>query len=106
MTYTPKIVVNLVHLKNNILFSLVFIPLQKAVPAIFAHSPQFERALATQIIMLAPIAPFFAAELWSGFVSAPGRLNFAEEILWDKSVSEQKWPETDMNYNLDLVCEV
>lgn len=52
------------------------------------------------------MAPFFASELWSGFVSAPGRLNDSEEIRWDKSVCDQMWPEADMNYNLDLVCEV
>lgn len=65
---------------------------------------QFERALATQIILLAPIAPHFASELWSGFISAPNRLG--SEIKWDKLVLEQDWPEVDMNYNLDLVCQV
>lgn len=84
----------------------IYVFLQKVVPAIFAHSLQFERALAVQIIMLAPMAPFFASELWSGFVSARGKLNQSDEILWDKSVMDQKWPETDMNYNLDLICEV
>ncbi|KAJ8963763.1 hypothetical protein NQ314_005396 [Rhamnusium bicolor] len=59
-----------------------------------------------RIILIAPMAPYFASELWSGFVSAPNRLNDSEEILWDKSVFEQKWPQTDMNYNLDLVCQV
>ena len=32
------------------------------------ESLQFERALGAQIIMLAPLAPHFASELWSGFV--------------------------------------
>ncbi|KAG5875054.1 hypothetical protein JTB14_026185 [Gonioctena quinquepunctata] len=80
--------------------------LRKVSPAIFAHSPQFERALAAQIILLAPMAPHFASELWSGFLSAPNRLNDTEEIGWDRDVFEQKWPETDMDYNLDLVCQV
>lgn len=52
------------------------------------------------------MAPHFASELWSGFVSAPGRLNQSEEINWDKNVLEQKWPIIDESYNLDLVCNV
>lgn len=56
--------------------------------------------------MLAPIAPHFASELWSGFLSAPNRLNNTNEIKWDKSVLEQNWPDIDYDYNLDLVCQV
>lgn len=56
--------------------------------------------------MLAPIAPHFASELWSGFVAAPNRLNTTEEIDWDKDVLEQKWPKIDRNYNMDIVCQV
>lgn len=79
---------------------------QKCPPAIFAHSLQFERALAAQVILLAPMAPHFASELWSGFTSAPNRLDKSGEIAWDKPVLEQKWPETDMNYDLDLHFQV
>lgn len=32
------------------------------------ESIQYERALGVQIIMLAPLAPHFASELWSAFV--------------------------------------
>lgn len=68
---------------------------------------QFERALACLIIVLAPMAPHFASELWSGFVSAPNRINTsAKEINWDQSVLEQTWPEIDLNYCLQLVCMV
>lgn len=52
------------------------------------------------------MAPHFASELWSGFISAPNRLNDSTEISWDKSVFDQKWPESDMDYKLDLVCQV
>ncbi|KAF5300682.1 hypothetical protein FQA39_LY11044, partial [Lamprigera yunnana] len=75
--------------------------LRKVPPSLFAYSLQFERALAALLIVLAPIAPHFASELWSGFVSAPNRLN--AEINWEKNVFEQKWPDVDQNYNLDLV---
>lgn len=80
--------------------------LRKMPPYIYANSLQFERALASQIILLAPMAPHFASELWSGFLKAPNRLNNSDEICWNKSVLEQKWPETDYNYNLEILCQV
>lgn len=52
------------------------------------------------------MAPYYASELWSGFTSAPNRLNNTNEIQWNKSVFEQKWPEIDEEYKVDLVCEV
>lgn len=68
---------------------------------------QFERALACLIISLAPMAPHFASELWSGFVSAPNRINTSlKEINWDQGVLEQTWPEVDSDYHLELVCLV
>lgn len=75
-------------------------------PVVFSTSPQFERALACQIILLAPIAPHFASELWSGFLSAPNRINTTEEIKWEKDVLEQNWPRIDSNYNMDITCQV
>lgn len=79
--------------------------LQRAPKYVFAKSLQFERALAAQIIMLAPMAPHFASELWSGFQSAPNRLSTNEDFNWNKSVLEQSWPEVDMNYCLDLLIQ-
>lgn len=68
---------------------------------------QFERALACLIVILAPMAPHFASELWSGFVSAPNRINTSsKEINWDQGVLEQTWPEVDSDYRLELVCLV
>ncbi|KAL0273007.1 UNVERIFIED_CONTAM: hypothetical protein PYX00_005789 [Menopon gallinae] len=61
-----------------------------------AHSLQYERALAALIIMLAPMAPCFASELWAGFATAPNRKS--EEIQWDKSVFQQSWPAVDDGY--------
>lgn len=55
--------------------------------------------------MLAPMAPHFASELWSGFQSAPNRLSNNEEYNFDKNVLEQTWPNIDMDYCLDLVCQ-
>ncbi|XP_051155455.1 leucine--tRNA ligase, mitochondrial isoform X2 [Leptopilina boulardi] len=76
--------------------------LRKISKLCLIRSPQFERALAVQIIMLAPLAPHFASELWSGFCSAPHRMSCDETIQWDKDVLEQCWPQIDMNYNMLL----
>nr|CAD7260236.1 unnamed protein product [Timema shepardi] len=81
--------------------------LRRANSLVVAHSLQFERALAAQIILLAPMAPHFASELWSGYVSAPHRLDTSGEILWDKGVLEQAWPQVDSNYEgYELLCKV
>lgn len=71
------------------------------------YGKQYERALAAQIIMLAPMAPHFASELWSKFASAANRLNTnIPELQWDEDVLTQKWPEIDQNYQLDLAIKV
>ena len=73
--------------------------LRKADEETMALSENYEKALATQIIMLAPIAPSFASELWSGFLKAPNRLSKEEGIdWWDKPLMEQKWPKVDEDY--------
>ncbi|EDV95585.1 probable leucine--tRNA ligase, mitochondrial [Drosophila grimshawi] len=72
-----------------------------------SHGKQFERALAAQIIMLAPMAPHFASELWSKFVAVPGRLNVeSEELRWTEDVLAQRWPDVDAGYQLDLSIKV
>lgn len=80
--------------------------LRKVSPGTVAKSQQYERALAAQIILLAPMAPRFASELWSGFLSAENRLSDSSEIKWNQSVMGQNWPEVDMNYELDLICQI
>lgn len=57
--------------------------------------------------MLAPIAPHFASALWSGFVSVPGHINKNwEQISWNDEVINQKWPQLDSDYVLNLYCVV
>lgn len=81
--------------------------IRRASKNVISYSRQYERALAAQIILLAPLAPHFACELWSIFTSAPGRLNVdSDEIKWDKSFLEQIWPDVDMEYELDLTLKV
>lgn len=63
--------------------------------------------MAAQIIMLAPMAPHFASELWSKFVSVPGRLNVeCEELQWTKDVLAQRWPDVDAAYQVDLSIRI
>lgn len=62
------------------------------------HSLQFERALAILIIMLAPMAPSFASELWAGYATAPNRIGNTGEVQWDQPVFKQSWPKVDSNY--------
>lgn len=81
--------------------------LQKASKDVMAYGPHFERALAAQIIMLSPLAPHFASELWAKFLTVPNRLSSpSHEIQWELNVLEQKWPEVDHNYELDLTVKV
>ncbi|EFN89647.1 Probable leucyl-tRNA synthetase, mitochondrial [Harpegnathos saltator] len=65
-------------------------------------SREFERALAVQILMLAPFIPHFASELWAIFCSAKHHLIDNKEVNLDKDLLEQKWPDIDMDYKLTL----
>lgn len=68
---------------------------------------QFERALAAQIIMISPMAPHFASELWNRFVNLPDRATeSSEEIKWDLDVFQQNWPIIDPNFPLELTFKV
>lgn len=55
----------------------------------------------------APIAPLFASECWSKFVSVPNRIESnAKQLHWDKDVLEQSWPKVDADYKNLLVIKV
>lgn len=57
--------------------------------------------------MLTPMAPHFAATLWHGFTSAPGRLLIdSDEINWNENVIKQKWPKLDKNQSLPFIVRV
>ncbi|XP_026471328.1 probable leucine--tRNA ligase, mitochondrial [Ctenocephalides felis] len=94
--------------------------LRRAIPPVIAQGLQYERALGCQILLLAPMAPHFASELWSGFTNVP-RLELTQrnygsknlfllhmqqnEFDYNKSVFEQRWPDVDLHYNLDLAIK-
>ncbi|XP_052863377.1 leucine--tRNA ligase, mitochondrial [Anopheles cruzii] len=83
--------------------------IRRAPSSVVAFSAQYERALAAQIVMLAPMAPHFATELWSQFVAVPNRAANVEEydgIRWNGGVFDQRWPQIDENFPLDLTFKI
>ena len=66
-------------------------------------SGEFQKALATAIILLAPMAPHFCSELWSGLAQGVPVKHCQDDFHWEKSVFHQPWPELDANYNLKLI---
>lgn len=62
-------------------------------------NPQYERSLGNLFIMFSPIAPLFASECWSKFLSVPNRVDTSETNLkWNEDVLEQNWPTVDKNF--------
>lgn len=81
--------------------------LRRASKEVIKYGKNFERAFASQIIMLAPMAPHFASEMWSKFIATPNRLNDeCEDIQWTEEVLKQNWPTIDMEYKLDLTIKI
>ncbi|XP_076391227.1 leucyl-tRNA synthetase, mitochondrial isoform X2 [Megachile rotundata] len=80
--------------------------LRKVSQDCLRKSREFERALAVQIIMLAPLAPHFASELWAAFCSAKYHLINENEVKLNKNVMEQNWPEIDMEYNMEMKISI
>jgi leucyl-tRNA synthetase len=81
--------------------------IRRAPADVVALGEQYERALSAQIIMLAPLAPSFASELWARFISAPNRV--AEKSLyidWNAGVFEQKWPIVDANHKIEFCVKI
>lgn len=55
----------------------------------------------------APIAPLFASECWSKFLSVPNRIESNEKHLkWNENVLEQSWPKLDSDYKNLFVIKV
>ncbi|XP_074844350.1 leucine--tRNA ligase, mitochondrial isoform X2 [Carettochelys insculpta] len=68
---------------------------QASQPLIF-HSVEFEDALATLCIMVAPMAPLISSELWKGLAHVPNKL--CTHHKWDDDVLRQSWPKVDPEY--------
>lgn len=70
--------------------------LSQASQPLILHSPEFEDALATLCIMVAPMAPHIASELWKGLAHVQNKL--CMHYKWDDDVLHQSWPEVDPEY--------
>ncbi|XP_031637376.1 probable leucine--tRNA ligase, mitochondrial [Contarinia nasturtii] len=71
------------------------------------YNPQYERALADLFIMFSPIAPLFASECWSKFLSVPNRVDVdGMHLKWDKDALDQHWPTVDENINDIYVLKI
>lgn len=80
---------------------------QKFPKHIVKYSSQYERALGNLFVMFSPIAPLFASECWSKFVSVQNRVDANQSHLqWNKDVLEQNWPAVDKNLDDILVIKV
>ena len=80
--------------------------IRKATNDVVVHSKSYERALAAQIIMIAPMAPHFASELWTRFTSAKNRAaEISDHINWNQDVFSQKWPKVDPHHQVELTIK-
>lgn len=60
------------------------------------HSREFEDALASLIIMMSPMVPHLASELWRGVGQVEHKL--CTQYNWNKDVLHQAWPIIDPEY--------
>ncbi|XP_048367191.1 leucine--tRNA ligase, mitochondrial isoform X4 [Sphaerodactylus townsendi] len=70
--------------------------LSQASSRLILHSVEFEDALATLCIMLAPMAPHITLEIWKGLSQIQNKL--CTHHHWDKDVLQQPWPTVDPEY--------
>ncbi|KAM9308221.1 leucine--tRNA ligase, mitochondrial [Gastrophryne carolinensis] len=63
---------------------------------VIQHSKEYEDALAGLIIMMSPMAPHLASELWKGIGQVKHKL--CTQYNWDKDVLHQAWPMVDPEY--------
>ncbi|KFM61036.1 putative leucine--tRNA ligase, mitochondrial, partial [Stegodyphus mimosarum] len=73
----------------------------RRIPKAMAQSEAFKETFGTLLIMLAPLAPHFASELWTAFCSvALGGQKCSFDL--NKPVLLQKWPEFDENCEMEI----
>lgn len=77
--------------------------IRRSTPDVVALGENYERALAAQIIMLAPITPHFCSELWVRLQSAKNRINKdSKHIHWNEDVFSQSWPKADAEHKVEF----
>ncbi|KAK4300070.1 hypothetical protein Pmani_027705 [Petrolisthes manimaculis] len=72
------------------------------MPVRMIMTKEYEEALRAQIIMLSPLIPYFASELWAGFCSVATSTSTQK----DRGLLEQAWPEVDEHYPLPLFYKI
>ncbi|KAJ7322586.1 hypothetical protein JRQ81_018873 [Phrynocephalus forsythii] len=70
--------------------------LSQASKGVILHSAEYEDALATLSIMLAPMAPHITSEIWKGLSHIPNKL--CTHHHWDLDILQQPWPTVDPEY--------
>ncbi|XP_005999052.1 probable leucine--tRNA ligase, mitochondrial [Latimeria chalumnae] len=70
--------------------------LSQASQRVILHSAEFEDGLAALCIMVAPMAPHLASELWKGLSLVQNKL--VSRYHWDDDVLLQVWPDVDPEY--------
>uniref|UniRef100_A0A672TR00 leucine--tRNA ligase n=1 Tax=Strigops habroptila TaxID=2489341 RepID=A0A672TR00_STRHB len=86
------------HLFNAAISQLMSLTnvLQQASRPLILHSTEFEDALASLCIMVAPMAPHIASEMWKGLAHMQNKL--CTHHHWDVDVLHQSWPKVDPEY--------
>ncbi|CAH1783237.1 unnamed protein product [Owenia fusiformis] len=77
--------------------------LKKQKPEVATYSSEYERMLSELVVMVAPMAPMFASELWEGMKSANHISNCQD---WESPVLSQNWPKIDETANGHLYISV
>lgn len=73
--------------------------LQKFSKQTMKYNAQYAQTLGNLFIMFSPIAPLFASECWSKFLSVPNRIGTdTNGLKWNEDVLEQNWPTVDKNF--------
>uniref|UniRef100_A0A8U7M8X4 leucine--tRNA ligase n=1 Tax=Corvus moneduloides TaxID=1196302 RepID=A0A8U7M8X4_CORMO len=86
------------HLFNAAISRLMSLTnvLHQAPQPLVLHSTEFEDALASLCIMVAPMAPHIASEMWKGLAHMQNKLCIHHH--WDVDVLHQSWPKVDPEY--------
>lgn len=86
------------HLFNAAISRLMSLTnvLHQAPRPLVLHSTEFEDALASLCIMVAPMAPHIASEMWKGLAHMQNKLCIHHH--WDVDVLHQSWPKVDPKY--------
>ncbi|KAK7114466.1 hypothetical protein V1264_000521 [Littorina saxatilis] len=79
--------------------------LGKVPPPILQESMAYRRCLADLCIMLGPMAPCFASELWTALASVC-KADLQLSYHWERSVLDQEWPVLDAEYELPLILKI